>query len=319
MSFDRNTIPKTKVKFNVIRDTNWDFIGLLAIWFVALLITGLNEFVRAGFDPSVLFTGTWWYNIFRTLMTNMIVFFGTWYYFLKVALENDEIILKEESEVNDIVRQHLDPITFDLFLPHFNRDRKKFAYKNHLVELHNKVDSKISKKPDVLDLWAKHLKNPDQQFWKEHKLTKRKFFLLEQMREEYIEENIDSIDVSFKPLTKKFVTNGYTHTKPGRDDYHVEDASTKLVKDLFPRFAFTLTLLIGINSVLIEALQQENRAVAFLIFLLNVLPLFLQIVFATNYVDKFIKEKTLVDFRTRKDVMINYLAYLKRQKEVTHG
>lgn len=318
MSYDSNKIGRPKIKKGFVRNANWNLIGLISVWFIALLITGLNELIRAGFDPDIIFTPTWWYNIFRTLITNMIVFFGTWYYLLNEFLDKSEEYEEEKKSVDKIVKEHLDPITFDVFLPWFNRKRKKNAYKKNLVILHNKIDEKISKKPKVLDLWAQHLKDESGQHWKKHKLTKKKFYLLEQMKEEYIEDNIDSVNVPYKPLTKKFVTNGYVHTDPNQDDYDVQSSSDKLLRDLLPRFMFTLTLLVGINSIFIEALVEENRMVAFFVFILNALPLLLQIIMATNYRDKFVNEKIFVDFRTRKDVMINYLDYLKR-KEGNNG
>ena len=318
MSYDRINVPKPVVRQSVISKIDWDFVVLLSIWTVALLITGLSDFVRAGFDPDILFTPEWWFRIFRSGSTNLLVFLGTLFYLIKQALREEPSILESEEEVNELVKKHLDPITFDVFLPEFNRERKKLAYKKGMVQLHNKVDSKISKKPKVLELWANHLKEPEAEKWKEHKLTTKKYYLLEQMKEDYIEDNIDSIKVSYTPLTKKFVTNGYTHTKD-YDDYHVEPTSRKLFFDLAPRLLFTLLLVAVLQTIFIEALEQESRMVAFVWFLINTIPLLFQIVLVFGYLPRFIEEKVLLDFRTRKDVMINYLAYLKRQKEVSNA
>jgi hypothetical protein len=77
--------------------------------------------------------------------------------------------------------------------------------------------------------------------------------------------------------------------------------------------------LVALNSVAISALQQETRLIGLIIFLFTMLPLIIQIFIAQDYTDKFVKEKILVDFQKRKDIMINYLAYLKEGKEVNNA
>lgn len=326
MSFDKDSIPRPNIKLRpTLNRVPWDLWGLIILYIVALLISGLNEFVSAGFDVDVLFTGEWWWDVFRTITTNMIVLFGTLAYFLKKALQEDTNIQEKNKEVKALVTAHLDPITFDPFLPVFNRKRKIEAYKRAMSNKLDKLEKKYYKKQLSLELWAewskadKKTKELKDRFDND-KYCQNKQILLNQLTENYINKNIDKMEIDYRPVQKTFVANGYVSKRMDRyDDYAVEAGSEKILRDLGPKIALTFGWLVALNSVAINALEQETRLIGLLVFLFTMLPLIIQIFIAQDYTDKFVKEKILVDFQKRKDIMINYLAYLKEGKEVNHG
>jgi hypothetical protein len=323
MSFDKNTIkrPDIKVRPNMTK-IPWDFWGLIILYLIALMVSGLNEFVSAGFDVDVLFTGEWWWDVFRTITTNLLVLFGTLAYFLKKAWEEEPTIRERQKEVQSLVDAHLDPITFDPFLPKFNRKRKIEAYKRAMSNKLDKLEKKYYKKSVSLELWAEWENTPRKtqelkNRFEADKYCQEKNLILQQLTKEYIEKNIDKIELDYKPLQKTFVANGYVSQRMSKyDDYAVESGSNKMLRDLSPRIFLMFGWLIALNSVAINAIQQETRLIGLIVFLFTMLPLIIQIFIAQDYTDKFIKEKILVDFQKRKDIMINYLAYLKEGKEV---
>jgi hypothetical protein len=289
------------------------------------MVSGLNEFVSAGFDVDVLFTGEWWWDVFRTITTNLLVLFGTLAYFLKKAWEEEPTIRDRQKEVQALVDAHLDPITFDPFLPKFNRKRKIEAYKRAMSNKLDKLEKKYYKKSISLELWAEWENTPRKtkelkDRFEADKYCQEKHLILQQLTKEYIEKNIDKIELEYKPIQKTFVANGYVSTRMSKyDDYAVESGSNKMLRDLSPRIFLMFGWLIALNSVAINAIQQETRLIGLIVFLFTMLPLIIQIFIAQDYTDKFIKEKILVDFQKRKDIMINYLAYLKEGKEVNDG
>ena len=326
MSFNKDSIPRPNVKIRpTINRIPWDLWGLIILYVIALMVSGLNEFVTAGFDLDVLFTGEWWWDVFRTITTNMIVLFGTLAYFLKKAWEEDNNIQEKNNEVKALVTAHLDPITFDPFLPKFNRKRKIEAYKRAMSNKLDKIEKKYYKKQASLELWAewvnterksKELKDR----FDNDKYCQEKQLIIDQLTPEFIEKHIDKMELDYKPIQKTFVANGYISNRMGKyDDYAVESGSSKMLRDLSPRILLTFGWLVALNSVAIEALQQETRLIGLIIFLFTMLPLIVQIFIAQDYTDKFVKEKILVDFQKRKDIMINYLAYLKEGKEEING
>lgn len=322
MSLDRNSIPRPNVKIkNDFTKIPWDLWGLVVLYIIALMVSGLNEFVSAGFDVDVLFTGEWWFDVFRTITTNLIVLFGTLAYFLKKAWEEDDTITLRQKEVQKLVDAHLDPITFDPFLPKFNRKRKIEAYKRAMSNKLDKLERKYYKKQASLELfneWEKApRKSPElKERFENDKYCQEKLLILNQMTPQFIEKNIDKMELDYRPIQKTFVANGYvSHQMSRYDDYAVESGSKKMIRDLSPRIFLMVGWLVALNSVAINALQQETRLIGLIVFLFTMLPLIIQIFVAQDYTHKFIKEKILVDFQKRKDIMINYLAYLKEGKE----
>ena len=303
----------------------WDFWGLIILYLIALMVSGLNEFVSAGFDVDVLFTGEWWWDVFRTITTNLLVLFGTLAYFLKKAWEEEPEIRERQKEVQTLVDAHLDPITFDPFLPKFNRKRKIEAYKRAMSNKLDKIEKKYYKNSVSLELWAEWENTPRKpkelkDRFEADKYCQEKHLILHQLTKEYIDKNIDKIELDYKPVQKTFVANGYVSQRMSKyDDYAVESGSNKMLRDLSPRIFLMFGWLIALNSVAINAIQQETRLIGLIVFLFTMLPLIIQIFIAQDYTDKFIKEKILVDFQKRKDIMINYLAYLKEGKEDTNG
>lgn len=325
MSFDKNTIKRPDIKVRPdMTKIPWDFWGLIILYLIALMVSGLNEFVSAGFDADVLFTGEWWWDVFRTITTNLLVLFGTLAYFLKKAWEEEPKIRERQKEVQALVDAHLDPITFDPFLPKFNRKRKIEAYKRAMSNKLDKLEKKYYKKSVSLELWAEWENTPrkSQELkdrFEADKYCQEKHLILNQLTKEYIEKNIDKIELDYKPIQKTFVANGYvSQTMSKYDDYAVESGSNKMIRDLSPRIFLMFGWLIALNSVAINAIQQETRLIGLIVFLFTMLPLIIQIFVAQDYTDKFIKEKILVDFQKRKDIMINYLAYLKEGKEANN-
>jgi hypothetical protein len=326
MSFDKNTIKRPDIKVRPdMTKIPWDFWGLIILYLIALLVSGLNEFVSAGFDVDVLFTGEWWWDVFRTITTNLLVLFGTLAYFLKKAWEEEPTIRDRQKEVQALVDAHLDPITFDPFLPKFNRKRKIEAYKRAMSNKLDKLEKKYYKKSVSLELWAEWENTPRKtkelkDRFETDKYCQEKHLILQQLTKEYIDKNIDKIELDYKPIQKTFVANGYVSSRMSKyDDYAVESGSNKMLRDLSPRIFLMFGWLIALNSVAINAIQQETRLIGLIVFLFTMLPLIIQIFIAQDYTDKFIKEKILVDFQKRKDIMINYLAYLKEGKEVNDG
>lgn len=322
MSFDKNSIPRPNVKIRPdMTKVPWDFWGLIILYLIALMVSGLNEFVSAGFDVDVLFTGEWWWDVFRTITTNLIVLFGTLAYFLKKAWEEDKKINDKQKEVQGLVDAHLDPITFDPFLPKFNRKRKIEAYKRAMSNKLDKLERKYYKRQASLELWSEWEKAPRKtkelrDRFEADEYCQQKQLLMNQMKPDFIERNIDKMEIDYKPVQKTFVANGYVSSRMAKyDDYAVESGGRKMLRDLSPRIFLMFGWLIALNSVAINALQQETRLIGLIVFLFTMLPLIIQIFIAQDYTDKFIKEKILVDFQKRKDIMINYLAYLKEGKE----
>lgn len=292
---------------------------LILIWFVAILINGLNELIKAGFDFSILWSGEFWYNMFSSVTTNLLIFFGTFFYLLRKRVKNDPYLISRDREVKDLVNNKVDPNTFDLFFPRFKRERKKNAYRHYMRKVLNKWEKKNNKKHDSRYLWSRYLRNPDDPAIvnevEQDEYCRRKKSILEQMDEDYIEEHIDEINVKYKELSKMFIMEGYDKGGGFDDGYNVESKFAKIAGDLAPRLLLTFSFLFALHSLYLET-QEAAGPTVITGLLLALIPMILQAIFAVLYTDQYINEKILADLRTRRDVLIHYLNEYRPAKEV---
>lgn len=323
-------VKQAKVKVSKV-NVNWPFIGLMVVYLAALVISGLDQFISAGFDFSLVGTAEWWYKVFQSIAINNLILLGTLLYLLDKMKKCDADILKWNKTIEDAVEEHIDPNTFDEWLSNFNLNRKIKLFKNAIMNLINKLDEKV--KPKSIELWIKYRKDviieenkPPEERKKvdvpNDKYCIKKYNLLQQVTDEYINERIHYLKIGYKPKQKSFVTNGYTSRNGGSDDYYTESSIGKMSRDLLPRIILTIGYLLAFNTIRLELLEATNWKVATVAIAMKVLPMIMQIFVATSYAKQFKIEKILVDFRVRYEMITLYVASLlkpKAKKEVTNG
>lgn len=303
---------------------------LILLYISVLLFIGFSEFVSAGFDPSVVGTAEWWSKTINAIAINNIILLGTIMYKLQRDVESKPEVVVERKRVNDASLRFLDPISFDPWLVDFNLKRKIRKYKTAISNKLDKLNKKV--KPKDLEAWVTWNREFDE--WKktpkdeqqEAPVSKNKYVLkrLElqtQMSDEFINERIHYMRMNYKPIKKQFVTTGYMGSRNTDDDYDVESAAGKMFRDLAPKIIITIGYLAFINSLRVELMAEPNYMVAIIAIVLRLLPILVQVYNAISYVNAFIRDKVMVDFRTRWDIIVKYAAETGRgtpeKKEVT--
>jgi hypothetical protein len=245
-------------------------------------------------------------------------------YKLQRDTESKPEVVTERNRVKAASIQYLDPVTFDPWLVGFNLTRKIRKYK---MALSNKLD-KLNKKARTKDLeaWVKFQKELD--VWKakskedqesleaptsKNKYVTRRLTIEVQMSDEFINERIHYMRMKYKPIKKQFVTSGYMGSRGNDDDYEVENGMLKMFKDLAPKVLITLGYLAFINSLVIELVSQPDYMVAIIAIVLKLVPIIMQIYNAISYVNSYIRDKVMVDLRTRWDIIVRYAAEIKKQ------
>lgn len=327
MSLNETKVPHFKSGGRPYRK-GWRITILVAIYVAVLLLNGLDEFIKSGFDMNFVGTGEWWYKVFRVLVSNLLIFVGTALYLIQKAMYERQDITKRKSKLELIIDNNLDSVTFDPWYLNFERDRKINYYKKELRRRINRLDDKA--KMSQIKTWTSQLKNYDEngnvideelyEKWLSCKYCQKKNTLYEQLDNDFIEENIDYIQVPYKPNSKSFVTDGYNNPSTKYDDYAVESKGHKLFWDLFPKFALTAGFLIAGESIVVEFGVDQSLAVAGFNMVLKIMPLALQVYMAFGYADSFIDEKIIVDLRKRENIMTKYLAAINVDEGVeTNG
>ncbi len=314
--------PKVNVSRN--RTSVLPLVLLIFLYLAVLLFIGFSEFVSAGLDLSTISTSAWWSKVITSIAINNLILLGTIMYKLQRDIDTREDVQTEKKRVDGLAVSSVDPVTFDPFLVDFNVDRKILKYKKALSYKMDKLNKKV--KPKDLKAWVDwnrefviwNKKTDEEKETIEKPVTKNKYvnrrLTLEiQMSNEFIMERIHYMRIKYKPIKKSFVTNGYIGRQNNDDQYDVESAMWKMVRDLGPKIIITAGYLAFINSLLIQLVEEPNWQTALVAIALKVIPIVMQIYNAITYVNAFIRDKVMVDFRTRWDIMIKYLASIKKE------
>lgn len=302
-------------------------LGLLILLYIAvLLFIGFSEFVSAGLDRSLVFTGAWWSKTLTAVAINNIILIGTIMYKLQKDTETKEEVVNERTRVNAASLAHIDPTTFDPWFADFNLERKIKKYKRALSNKLDKLNKKVSQ--EDLEEWVRYQKkvvqyeakikqNPDNieidEPVSENNYVNQRLILKVQMSDEFIQERIHYMRINYKPIKKSFVTNGYMGSRSTDDNYEVENGALKMLKDLGPKIIITLGYLAFINSLVIELISQPDYAVAIIAIVLKLIPILMQIYNAITYVNSYIRDKVMVDLRTRWEIIVKYVKEVKKK------
>lgn len=300
----------------------WRLSLLITIYLLVLLLNGLDEFLRSGFDVNFMFTPEWWYRVFRVLFSNILIFIGTFMYLLDLAVRTYEEIAEKRKQVEIAVEKHIDPVTFDPFHIAFERKRKIKYYKKVMQNRLEKLERKAKLKS--LKLWQEYHNEEKptpslRRAFLRDKYCRKKITILEQLSPEFIEEKIDLMRLNYRPNSKSFITNGYNKVSNLYDEYAVETRTAKLASDLIPKFLIMAGFLIAGESIIVEFQMADSWTAALFGMALKIVPLFIQIYMAFSYRDVYIDEKIMVDFRKRLDIITLYLASLKKKGVESNG
>lgn len=318
-----NSTPIPKIKGGFDPRKTWRLMLLLSVYLFVLLLNGLDEFLRSGFDVNFMFTAEWWYRVFRVLTSNIFIFVGTFMYLLDLAMRTRKNITDKKKQVEDAVEKYVDPVTFDPFHLKFERTRKLNYYKRAVEARLEKLESKATM--EDLTIWGKQQKNYDQdgkiidedlqKVFDKNKFCQKKQVILGQLEPEFIQQHIEYMKVPYRPNSKTFVTNGYNKPSAKYDEYAVEPRFSKLMWDLLPKFLIMMGFLVAAESIVVEFMMTDSLTASFFNMIIKIMPLVLQVYFAFAYCEAYIAEKIMVDFRKRIDLITLYVAGLKKGVE----
>lgn len=320
-SNDKNFTPVPKIRGGISKvRSRWKLIMLIFVYIAVLLLNGLDEFIQTGFDFEYLGTPEWWYRVFRTLFSNLLVFLGTFTYFLDYFLRNNEKYLSLSAEVEKLVSLHMDPNTFDPFFIDFERDRKIEYYKKAIDRKQEALDHKASFQDR--ELWFREKENVDDEgnvkdeglhkkFLK-NKYCQKKLTLQRQSTDEFINKHINYIDIDYGALSPNFVKSGY-HINTDKDGYAVESGTSKFFRDLRAKIGITFIILGLLESIGIGIKESADSVEIFYNLAKKIIPLFIQVIMAVDYAETFVKEKHVDDLQKRKDILIRYLSETKEK------
>jgi hypothetical protein len=293
---------------------NWNLAFLILLYIISFMWAGLSEFVRTGFDSTILFTPTWWGSVFEQIALNHLVLLGTIFYLLGELQKKDQEILDAQKYITKVVDEQVHPVTFNPFMHRYNRNRKIKKYRSWIKRKLDKLEDKA--KMHDIDSWESGSESRAK-----NKYSRTRIMLEKRYEDEYIEKYIASIKVpGYTPIQKTFVTNGYTSRgNQDEDDNAPENGAWKMFNDLWPRIAISIGLITALQTIIIEAVATDDWKVAVISTFAHITPLIVQVFIARSYAQRYRDEKILVDFRKRKEIIAEYISEQKSNKEVKHN
>lgn len=327
VSSEINKVKNPRINVSKPKFFTLPFFLLVLLYVAVLLFIGFSEFVSAGFSWSTVGSPEWWSKTITAIAINNIILLGTIMYKLQKDIEESPKVVTERNRVEGAALMYLDPVTLDPWLVDFNLKRKINKYKRAMAIKLDNLNKKV--KPKDLEAWVKfqreldfynlELKKPEDPDMPplvppkpKNKYVVKRITIETQMSDEFIQDRILYMGINYKPIKKSFITNGYVGKANSDDQYDVENGTYKMFRDLAPKIIITVGYLAFINTLVFDLVEQPNYIVALVAIALKLVPILMQIYNAISYVNSYIRDKVMVDLRTRWDIIVKYAAEVRK-------
>jgi|AntRauTorckE6833_2_1112554.scaffolds.fasta_scaffold07280_2 hypothetical protein len=282
----------------------WKLIPFIAVYLIAAMLIGATSVVKSQFSWAIFVDHDYWYEVITVFSANTLILVATAIFHIQKQRKENPLVVKKEKEVGENVDECITP-DFDEYWAEKNLNRKIKAYKRQLNKRLDKLDRKASQRD-----FETRFSN-DQELIQSNKYCQKRNEVLRRLDDNFINENITHMYVDYKPLSKKFVTNGYDRDYDG-GDFVPENPTKKFIEDLLPRTMLSLSYVI-----IFRAFVPELRDLSWVVLFTIGYKLILLIVngfTGRTYADTYIKEKVLVDLRQRQEEIEGFLEYKIEQK-----
>ncbi len=288
---------------------DWNLLFLILVYIIGFFWAGLGEWFRGNIDTESIGSTIWWANLFEKLAVNHLILLSTLFYKINKEMYVNPEVLEEEKKIKAAVDTTVHPTTFNPFMLVFNTERKIRRHKANVKALLDKLDDKA--KLEDIEAWESGDRSKNSYCRKRYQLEKRH-------EDEFINKYVSTLKVDgFKQIQSTFVTNGYSSRGWRSEDDNLvpERGGSKLAYDLGPKVLIMILMITALESIILEAVMAESPIVAIIGTFFNVTPLVVQVFIGLSYAARWIKEKVLVDFRKRKEIIALYIEYKDNVKE----
>lgn len=285
-------------------------IPYILINLAVLFIIGLGELFAANWDFSVYVSASFWMNYITSTLATMLSFFS-WAnlrinMYLSIPYYKD-MEKDPNTNTNDIgvihaIKRHtvdnlvLEYRTSDIsiYLDEINIDEKtkKFKY------VMNNKRSKLCEK-----------RNPN--------IDKIKR-IEEQLKDEWISENIKNIHVNYVPITESYLVSGLTNKSSNTFRKRNPSKVTKMINDNIHKWILSLSYLLLLSNITFFTKDQVTLIAIYTVGL-KVLNCVLQAFMGINYAVTYVQEKVIYELDDRIAIMENYIQWKKKRQEVVNN
>jgi hypothetical protein len=301
----------------LIKNLKWKDAPYVIMYVSAFMMIGLFDFVDGRFDPAQLLTIDYWRGVTMLMLASIL-------FLLSAANKNIERIVLEDTDVKyktdtlEQVAKSQDLFDFDEYLSEKNRERKKITYIDKIKKKIDRLDNGISWIPFyngastqdkmIYNGYDEELKNKN-----EYCIQRGELDYL--MSKEYVDKNIDSMNLKFPEVQRSFVTVGYetSNSLP----WITESKAAKMFRDLSPRFLIT----IGSGAFITSFIPGVAEGITIGLFFgvaVKLLVLVANYIGGVEYAPQFVESKIKVDLQYRYEIVLDYHNWKKVKPVVTN-
>lgn len=215
---------------------------ILAIILTLMLIAYevIAQMITVGFTDEVIKSANFWNSLVSSIVSNL----SAWYVFANTTLQykliTDATYKAKKEDVESFILNEL-KADFDVFLVQYNNKRKKELY------LH-----KIHRKLHRLERWASQKSlniyvNGTEEEKKLNKYCRKRLFLEFICTEEYIDKNLATLKVKYRPYTRLQIVNIYSMQEHYKDDF--ESAAKYTLTKGLSKVVLTISCMTFLYSV----------------------------------------------------------------------
>jgi hypothetical protein len=269
----------------------------------------------------------WYVSTAISIGSAILLFYSAFNFIIIRMKENEPKYLTLTKEVEDMADNCLDPITFEPWMAdQFNIRRKVLQHtsnvKYELQRLQEKTDHRIKNK--FIKIWDLPIEeryafaDNTKLKWKERRYFNKREALLSLLQPSYIEEYVKNGKIKyFRYIHPLFVTGGTNEVSRSVDSYSmirtdVERIQSESVRRILLMISITILFAVLFTITVVTSVEKQPFWVV-LNIISKLAPLILQIPFAMDYSNTFMKGQLIGNLLQRRSIGLLYLA--ERGKE----
>lgn len=282
----------------------------------------VNMYTKFFFESPV-----WYLSTTTSVMSAVILFYSIFNYLITKAKDKYVKYVEMEQQVEVMVKNHLDPVTFEpwmdeVFNPKrkINQHRKNTKYELDVLEKRASYKTKRRFREYFKAFKDTPIDLPEIKWWQfatRHYVNKKEK-LISLLDDDYIDEYVVDGKVKyFKHIYPPYVYNGTDSTSKSTDNYSqvqtdAERVSSDALKKVLTSIMITTLITILFTVTAVTSFEQQPLWIIFNVGS-KLAPLALQLPLSFDYSNAFMKTQLMGNMQNRRTISLLYLADMKKE------
>ena len=277
------------------------------LYIISLVLIGITSLIDkdSGINFGNLQSFTWYVDQVITSFAVITTVMATVYMIVDNFKNTDKEYIQLENDIKEFADKEYVPTLFARFLEYINPKRKRLQHEHNIKTALYLLDKKVKDKD--LALWVSGSKE------QKHKnaYCRKRMKLEERLTEQWIKDNLQSINVPYDRITSSLVLGGYYSKEENvnPNEFITKHTETKILRDKFPSLILGIAITSIASSVIVTLLFDDA---ALLSVVTKVFVLLFQVYNSIKYANDWTVKITLKDSRFRKSITQEFKIWLKQ-------